>query len=117
MRDILAMLIDWERHPRRIVAAGAPVIMAGDPTDLLHLLDKGQARAADGILCPDGNLMLLCEALALTHYRTPVIAESPCEVITLPQLLLQKSLADGSAMVWPLSRSIAAEITQRRLAS
>ena len=35
----------------------------------------------------------------------------------LPQQLLQKSLAKGSAMVWPLSRSIAAEITQRRLAS
>ena len=117
MRDTLAMLIDWERHPRRIVATGAPVIMAGDPTDLLHLLDKGQARAADGILCADGDLMLLCEALALAHYMTPVIAESPCEVITLPQLLLQKSLAKGSAMVWPLSRSIAAEITQRRLAS
>ena len=61
--------------------------------------------------------MLLCEALALTHYKTPVIAESSCEVITLPQLLLQESLAEGSATVWPLSRSIAAEITQRRLAS
>ena len=33
------------------------------------------------------------------------------------QLQLQKSLAEGCAMVWPLSRSIAAEITQRRLAS
>ena len=117
MRDTLAMLIDWESHPRRIVAVGTPVIMAGDPTDLLHLLDKGRARAADGIMCPDGHLMLVCEALALTHYRTPVFAESPCEVISLPQQLLQKSLAEGSAMVWPLSRSIAAEITQRRLAS
>ena len=117
MRDTLAMLIDWERHPRRIVASGAPVIMAGDPTNLLYFLDKGKARAADGIMCLDGDLMLVCEALALTHYKTPVIAESPCEVITLPQHLLQKSLAEGSAMVWPLSRSIAAEITQRRLAS
>ena len=117
MHDSLAMLIDWERHPRRIVTAGAPVIMTGDPTDFLHLLDKGQARAADGILCPDGNLMLVCEALALTHYRTPVIAESLCEVISLPQQLLQKSLAEGSPMVWPLSRSIAAQITQRQLAS
>lgn len=117
MRDTLATLIDWECHPRRILAAGAPVITAGDTTDLLYLLDKGKARAADGILCPHGNLMLVCEALALTHYRTPVIAESACEVITLPQQMLQKSLAKGSAMVWPLSRSIAAELTQRQLAS
>ncbi|MBU75066.1 MAG: hypothetical protein CMM73_05110 [Rhodospirillaceae bacterium] len=117
MRDKLATLIDWESHPRRIVASGSSIIIAGDPTDLLHLLDKGQAKAADGVMCLVGDLMLVCEALALTHYRTPVIAESACEVITLPQRLLQKSLADGSAIVWPLSRSIAAELTQRRLAS
>lgn len=117
MHETLTMLIDWNSHPRRIVASGALVISAGDPTDLLYLLDKGNARAGDGVSCLTGNLMMLCEALALTHYTTPVLAETECEIIILPQLQLQQSLASGGAMVWPLSRSIAAEVTQRRLAS
>ena len=44
MHETLTMLINWNNHPRRIVASGAYVISAGDPTDLLYLLDKGKAR-------------------------------------------------------------------------
>jgi CRP-like cAMP-binding protein len=51
----------------------------------------------------------------LTHYATIVQAETDCEIILLPQDLLKQSLNTGGAMVWPLSRSIAADVTQRRL--
>ena len=42
-------------------------------------------------------------------------AATICEIILLPQDLLKQSLNTGGAMVWPLSRSIAADVTQRRL--
>ena len=87
----IVMLINWERHPRRIVAAGAPVIAGDQPT--FFIFWKRARHAPQTVSCARMDLMLQCEALALTHYRTPVIAESPCEVITLPRLLLQKSLA------------------------
>lgn len=117
MNETLTMLIDWNNQPRRIVASGGHVISAGDPTDLLYLLESGQARARDGMRCQTGDLVMVCEALSLAHYTTPVLAETECQIIILPQQMLEESLASGGAMVWPLSRSIAAEVTQRRLAS
>jgi CRP-like cAMP-binding protein len=115
MHQSLSTLISWHDQPRRIVASGDTVISAGEPTDILYLLERGNARTGEGVGCVTGDLILLCEALALTHYATIVQAETDCEIILLPQDLLKQSLNTGGAMVWPLSRSIAADVTQRRL--
>ena len=115
MHQSLSTLISWHDQPRRIVATGDTVISAGEPTDILYLLERGNARTGEGVGCVTGDLILLCEALALTNYTTIVHAETDCEIILLPQDLLKQSLNTGGTMVWPLSRSIAADVIQRRL--
>ena len=115
MHQSLSTLISWDDQPRRIVAAGDAVIPAGELTDILYVLESGNAITGDGRGCVAGDVMLLCEALALTHYATGVQAKTDCKIILLPQDLLKQSLKAGGAMVWPMSRSIAADVTQRRL--
>ncbi len=115
MHQSLSTLINWGGQPRRIVAAGDAVIPVGELTDILYVLESGNAITSDGGGCAAGDVILLCEALALTHYATGVQAKTECQIILLPQHLLKQSLTAGGAMVWPLSRSIAADVTQRRL--
>ena len=49
MHQSLSTLISWHDQPRRIVATGDTVISAGEPTDILYLLERGNARTGEGV--------------------------------------------------------------------
>ena len=116
MIDLLKSLIDWQAQPRRTVEAGSAIIASGEPTGLIFCLEEGQARDGDGLGYEAGDLLLVCEALALETYRTPVEATEACRLVAIRQDVLEDGLKRGGKLVWPLSRSIASDITRRRLA-
>ena len=116
MHDILMRLIDWDRCPARYIDAGLPIIAPGEPTSVLFLLRSGQTRSADGSLHTAGDIISLCEALALDSYRSAVHAVSDCELRVIETAELETAIRKGGRLAWPLSRSIAAEVTQRRVA-
>ena len=116
MIELLKSMIDWDAQPRRTAEAGAPIIAIGEPTTLIFCLESGTAADGDGRAYGDGDLIGLCEALALDSYRTPVTAASTCRLVAIRQETLETALKRGGKLVWPLSRSIASDITRRRLA-
>ena len=116
MIDLLKTLIDWEAQPRRAVETGTAIIASGEPTGLIFCLEAGEARDGDGLAYAAGDMLLVCEALALESYRTPVEATAPCQLVAIRQDVLEAGLKRGGRLVWPLSRSIASDITRRRLA-
>ena len=116
MIDLLKPLIDWDRLPRQEVRPGEVIIAGGEPTSILFLLETGLAEGSDGHLFEDGELLALCEALALDHYTTRVVASAPCQLVVISKMMLEAALQRGGRLVLPLSRSIAADVTQRRLA-
>ena len=116
MHEILMPLIDWDRCPARHIGAELPIIAPGEPTSVLFLLHAGQTRSADGSLQSAGDILSLCEALALDSYRSAVHAVSDCELRVIETEGLEAAIRKGGQLAWPLSRSIAAEVTQRRLA-
>ena len=117
MIELLESMIDWETQPRRTVEVGAPIIASGEPTALIFCLETGTATDADGRAYGDGDLVSLCEALALESYSTSVTASSKCRLVAIRQETLEAALKRGGTLVWPLSRSIASDIARRRLAS
>ncbi len=116
MHDIILPLIDPAGCALRTVEAGRAIIAPGEPTSLLFLLRAGDARSSDGSCPVAGDMLSLCEALALDHYRSTVDAVSACELQVIPLPHLESAIRQGGRLAWPLSRSIAAEVTQRRLA-
>ena len=117
MIELLKSMIDWDAQPRRTAAAGVPIIASGEPTALIFCLETGTATDGDGRAYGDGDLIGLCEALALDAYSTPVTAASTCQLVAVRQETLETALKHGGRLVWPLSRSIASDIARRRLAS
>lgn len=117
MIELLKYMIDWDTQPRHMAEAGTPIIASGEPTALIFCLETGVATDGDGRAYGDGDLIGLCEALALDSYSTPVTATSTCQLVAISQETLKTALKRGGTLVWPLSRSIASDITQRRLAS
>ncbi len=115
MIELLESMIDWETQPRRTVEVGAPIIASGEPTALIFCLETGTATDGEGRAYGDGDLIGFCEALALDRYNTPVTATSTCKLIAIRQETLETALNRGGKLVWPLSRSIASDITRRRL--
>ena len=116
MHDILMPLIDWDRCQARYISARLPIIAPGEPTSVPFLLQSGQTRSSDGSLQSAGDILSLCEALALDRYRLAVNAVSDCELRVIETANLEAAIRKGGRLAWPLSRSIAAEVTQRRLA-
>ena len=117
MIELLKSMIDWDAQPRRTAEAGAPIIACGEPTSLIFCLEAGTATDKEGNAYGDGDLIGLCEALALDSYSSPVTATGTCRLVAIRQETLEAALKRGGALVWPLSRSIASDIARRRLAS
>ena len=117
MIELLKSIIDWETQPRRTVEVGASIIASGEPTALIFCLETGTATGGDGRAFGDGELVSLCEALALDSYSTHVTATSNCRLVAIRQETLEAALKLGGTLVWPLSRSIASDIARRRLTS
>ena len=117
MLELLKSMIDWNAQPSLEAEAGASIIASGEPTALIFCLETGTATDGDGRAYRDGNLVSLCEALALDSYSTPVNATSKCRLVAIRQETLEAALKRGGTLVWPLSRSIASDIARRRLAS
>ena len=112
----LKSLLDWQTHPRRIVEPETAIIAAGDPADTLFYLETGTARAGDGTCFSAEDFILLCETLATDVHELAVVATAPCQLVCLPLSRLESTLSTQSHLAWPLSRSIAADMMQRRLA-
>ena len=117
MLELLKSMIDWNAQPSLEAEAGASIIASGEPTALIFCLETGTATGGDGKAFGDGDLVSLCEALALESYSTPVTATSKCRLVAIRQETLEAALKRGGTLVWPLSRSIASDIARRRLAS
>ena len=117
MIKLLESMIDWETQPRRTVEVGTPIIASGESTALILCLETGTATDGDGRAYGAGDLISLCEALALDSYSPPVTATSNCRLVAVRQKTLQAALEHGGTLVWPLSRSIASDIARRRLTS
>ena len=116
MIDLLKPLLDWTSLPRQTVDAGRMIIAGGEPTSILFCLEDGTARAADGTSYAVGDMLGLCEVLALEQYMTRIDAIDSCHLVVIHRETLENALQRGGRLVLPLSRSIAADITQRRLA-
>mgnify|MGYP006219116213 CR=1 FL=1 len=116
MHDIILPLIDPDGCASRTVEAGRVIIAPDEPTSLLFLLRAGDARSSDGSHAVAGDMLSLCEALALDRYKSTVDAVTACELQVIPLQKLESAIRRGGRLAWPLSRSIAAEVTQRRLA-
>ena len=115
MLELLKSMIDWNAQPSLEAEAGASIIASGEPTALIFCLETGAATDSDGRAYGDGDLIGLCEALALDSYSTSVTAASTCRLVAISQETLETALNRGGKLVWPLSRSIASDITRRRL--
>jgi len=115
MLELLKSMIDWNAQPSLEAEAGASIITSGEPTALIFCLETGTATDGEGRDYGDGDLIGFCEALALDRYNTPVTATSTCKLIAIRQETLETALNRGGKLVWPLSRSIASDITRRRL--
>ena len=116
MHDIILPLINPNGFTPRSVEAGRVIIAPGEPTSLLFLLRDGEARSSDGSSLVPGDMPSLCEALALERYHSTVEAVTACELQVIPLQDLELAIRQGGHLAWPLSRSIVAEVTQRRLA-
>ena len=116
MIDLLKPLLDWTSLPRQTVDAGRMIIAGGEPTSILFCLEDGTAISADGESYGVGDMLGLCEVLALDHYATRIDASAPCRLVAIHRETLEGALQRGGRLVLPLSRSIAADITQRRMA-
>ena len=130
MQADLLPFIDWSHHPRQIIAPEDLIITAGDPTDMLFLLEEGEALApnaaprgqhhpADAASAGDiayaaGALLSLLEMLSLDAYRHDVLAREECRVIGINRHEIKAMWDRDNRLAWPLSCSIAATITQRR---
>lgn len=115
MLELLKSMIDWNAQPSLKAEAGASIIASGEPTVMIFCLETGTATDGEGKPYGDGDLIGLCEALALDRYKTPVTATSKCKLVAIRQETLEAALKRGGKLVWPLSRSIASDITRRRL--
>ena len=133
MQVDLLPFIDWSHHPRQIVAPRDRIITGGDPTDMLFLLEQGLALAPKAALRNQlqpidtakiagdvditykaGALISLLEMLSLETYRHDVFANEECRVIGINRQEIKTMWDRDSHLAWPLSRSIASTITQRR---
>ena len=130
MQADLLPFIDWSHHPRQIIAPEDRIITAGDPTDMLFLLEEGAALApnaalrgqhhradaagAGDIAYAAGALLSLLEMLSLDAYRHDVLAREECRVIGINRQEIKAMWDRDNRLAWPLSCSIAATITQRR---
>ncbi len=133
MQSDLLPFIDWKYHPRQVIPPRERIITAGDPTEMLFLLESGLALAPNASFrghkyCPDpvkkasrndityaaGALLSLLEMLALEAYRHDVLAYEECRVIGIDRHEIKAMWNRENRMAWPLSCSIAAAITQRR---
>ena len=133
MQADLLPFIDWNHHPRQIISPQERIITAGDPTDVLFLLEHGVALAPNAALDNQtrpndtakvstendmiyrtGALISLLEMLSLNVYRHDVLAYEKCRVIGINRHEIKAMWDRDDRLAWPLSRSIAATITQRR---
>ena len=133
MQADLLPFIDWSNHPRQIIAPQDRIITAGDPTDMLYLLEEGlalapnaalrnqlqpidKAKTADevDITYKAGALLSLLEMLSLEAYRHDVLAREECRVIGINRQEIKTMWDHESHLAWPLSCSIATTITQLR---
>ena len=130
MQADLLPFIDWSHHPRQIIAPEDRIITAGDPTDMLFLLEEGEAltlnaaprgqhhpldaASAGDIAYAAGALLSLLEMLSLDAYRHDVLAREECRVIGINRQEIKAMWDRDNRLAWPLSCSIAATITQRR---
>ena len=133
MQSDLLPFIDWNYHPRQVIPPRERIITAGDPTEMLFLLESGVALAPNAGVrghkySPDsvkkanrndityaaGALLSLLEMLALDAYRHDVMAHQECRVIGINRHEIKAMWDRDNRMAWPLSCSIAATITQRR---
>ena len=133
MQSDLLPFIDWKYHPRQVIPSRERIITAGDPTEMLFLLDSGVALAANAAVrghkhSPDpvnkadsndityaaGAILSMLEMLALDAYRHDVLAHKECRVIGIDRHEIKAMWNRENRIAWPLSCSIAAAITQRR---
>ena len=130
MQADLLPFIDWSHHPRQIIAPEDRIIIAGDPTDMLFLLEEGEALApnaalrgqhhpadaagAGDVAYTAGALLSMLEMLSLDAYRHDVLAREECRVIGINRQEIKAMWDRDNRLAWPLSCSIAATITQRR---
>ncbi|MGC6453825.1 MAG: cyclic nucleotide-binding domain-containing protein [Candidatus Puniceispirillaceae bacterium] len=116
MIDLLKPLLDWASLPRQTVNAGEMIVAGNEPTSILFCLEDGIASSADNTRYGPGDMLGLCEVLALDRYMTRIDAIGHCRLVVIRRETLEQALQRGGRLVLPLSRSIAADITQRRLA-
>ena len=116
MIDLLKPLIDWDALPRHKAAPGDVIIAGGESTSILFCLEHGEATGPQGNGHVTGDILSLCEALALDSYVTRIDAMGACHLVVIQQTMLETALRHGGRLVLPLSRSIAADVTQRQLA-
>ena len=125
MQADLLPFIDWKDQPRRVIAPSDKIIVCGEPTDTLFLLETGVAVAYGAALntgpTDDGNkdvhyqagaLLSLLEMLALESYLHDVCALEECRVIGINRLEVKTMWQRQNQLAWPLACSIAATITQ-----
>ena len=116
MIDLLKPLIDWDALPRHRAAPGDVIIAGGESTSILFCLEHGEATGPRETGHVTGDILSLCEVLALDSYATRIDAISACQLVVIQQSMLEAALRHGGRLVLPLSRSIAADVTQRQLA-
>ena len=116
MIDLLKPLIDWNALPRHQAAPGDVIIAGGESTSILFCLEHGEATGPHGNGHATGDILSLCEVLALDNYVTRFDAITACQLVVIQQIMLENALRYGGRLVLPLSRSIAADVTQRQLA-
>jgi len=116
MIDLLKPLIDWDMLPRHRAAPGDMIISGEESTSTLFCLENGTATGPPEYDHAAGDILSLCEALALDNYATRIDAVTTCQLVMIRRATLETALKNGGRLVLPLSRSIAADVTQRRLA-
>ena len=116
MIALLNPLIDWGALPRHPAAPGDVIIGGGEATSMLFCLEHGEATGPHRNGHATGDILSLCEGLALDSYVTRIDAISACQLVVIQQTMLETALRYGGRLVLPLSRSIAADVTQRQLA-
>jgi CRP-like cAMP-binding protein len=115
MIDLLKPLLHWTSLPRQTVDAEGVIIAGNEPTSMLFCLEDGFASGADGTGYGADDILGLCEVLALDNYTTRIVAVDRCHLVVIHRDILERALRHGGRLVLPLSRSIAADITQRRM--
>ena len=115
MIELVRPLLDWATLPRHNIDADQVIIDGSEPTSVLFYLTAGNASGNDGVKYIAGDMLGLCEVLALDRYVTQIQAIKRCTLIAIRREVLEAALTRGGDLVLPISRSIAADITQRRL--